>query len=96
MLATWPTAGTPHTFFQLLLGPANTAFARLFLLGILYPTDELVAGQGCDVLPRIQCGVVSNQRLAEIARELVHHPTRNSLPAHSATVVEERTAGCSP
>jgi hypothetical protein len=88
MLAAWPTAGTPHTLFQLLLGPANTAFSRLLLLGILDPTDELVAGQRRDVLPRIQCSVVSNQRLTEIARELVHHPTRNSLPAHRATAVQ--------
>jgi hypothetical protein len=54
VLTPWPTAGSPLAFLQLLLGPANAAFSGHLLLGILDPTDELVAGQRCDVLPGVE------------------------------------------
>ena len=50
-----PAAGPTLAFLQLLLGSANAAFSSHLLLGIHDPADELVAGQGRDVLPGIEC-----------------------------------------
>jgi hypothetical protein len=86
MLAPWPAAGPTLTFFQLLLGPANTAISGHLLLGILDPADELVAGQRRDVLPGIQCRGVGDQRLTQVSWKLVYHPTENSRVGHGATV----------
>src|SRR6185503_18827467 len=86
VLAARPAAGATLAFFQLLLGPANASFSGLLLLGILDPADELVPGQRRDVLPGIECRGIGDQRLAQVCRELVHHPTGNSRAAHSRTV----------
>jgi hypothetical protein len=64
--ATRPAARPALTFLQLLLGPANAALSSLLLLGIFDPADELVAGQGRNVLPGSECRRVGNQRLAEV------------------------------
>ena len=56
------------------------------LPGILDPADELVPGQGRDVLPGIECRRVGDQRLAQVCGKLVHYPTGHSLAAHRATV----------
>src|SRR5438105_5523021 len=85
--APWPAAGPTLAFLQLLLGPANATFSGQFLLGILDPANELVAGQRRDVLPGIECRGVGGQRLAQVCRKLVHHPTGHSA-AHRATVVK--------
>ena len=53
-----------------------------FLLGILDPADELVAGQRRDVCPGIERRGVGDQRLTQIPRQLVHHATGNLLAAH--------------
>ena len=66
VLAPRPAAGSALAFFQLFLGPANAALSGRFLLGILDPADELVARQGCDVLPSIECRRVGDQRLAQV------------------------------
>src|SRR5437868_1305616 len=87
VLAPWPAAGPTLAFLQLLLGPANATFSGQFLLGILDPANELVAGQRRDVLPGIECRGVGGQRLAQVCRKLVHHPTGHSA-AHRATVVK--------
>ena len=84
--APWPAAGSALAVLQLLLGPANAALSCRHLLGILDPADELVAGQRCDVLPGIECRGVGDQRLPEVRRKLVHHPTGHSRGAHRATV----------
>jgi hypothetical protein len=51
--APWPTTRPTLTFLQFLLGPANAAFPGDLLFRILYPADELIAGQWSDVLPRV-------------------------------------------
>ena len=66
VLAPGPAAGPALAILQLLLGPANATFSGRLLLGILDPADELVARQGCDVLPSIECGGVGDQRLAQV------------------------------
>src|SRR5205814_666418 len=62
VLAPRPAAGPALAFLQLLLGPANAALSGHLLLGIRDPADELVAGQRRDVLPRIECRGVGDQR----------------------------------
>jgi hypothetical protein len=66
VLAPRPAAGSALAVLQLLLRPTNAAFSRRLLLGILNPTDELVARQGRDVLPGIECRSVGDQRLAQV------------------------------
>src|SRR5437588_417205 len=88
MLAPWPAAGPTLAFLQLLLRPADPAFSGHFLLGILDPADELVAGQRRDVLPGIECHGVGDQRLAQVSGKFVHHPTGHSRAAHRATVIK--------
>ena len=79
---TRPATGPALAFLQLLLCPPNAALSGSPLLGILDPADELVAGQGRDVLPDIECRGVGDQRLTQVRRQLVHHPTRQSLATH--------------
>ena len=86
MLASWPAAGPTLAFLQLLLGPANAAFSGHLLLGILNPADELVTGQGRDVLPGIECRGIGDQRLTQVPWKPVHHPTGHSRAAHRGTV----------
>ena len=64
VLAPRPAAGSALTIFQLLLGPTNSARSGHLLFGVLDPADELVAGQGRDVLPGVECRGVGGQRLA--------------------------------
>ena len=87
--APWPAAGPTLAFLQLLLSPANAAFSGHLLLGILDPADELVAGQRRDVLPGMECRRVGDQRLAQVYRKLVHHPTGHLRAAHMATVASQ-------
>ena len=68
VLAPRPAAGPALAILQLLLCPANAAFSGRLLLGILDPADELVARQGRDVLPGIECRGVGHQRLAQVRR----------------------------
>jgi hypothetical protein len=84
VLTPWPAAGSTLTVLQLLLGPTNAACSCRRLLGILDPADELVPGQGCDVLPGIEGREVGDQRLPEICGKHVHHPTGHSRGAHRA------------
>ena len=60
VLAPRPAAGPALAILQLLLCPANSTFSGRLLLGILDPADELVACQGRDVLPGIECGGVGH------------------------------------
>ena len=77
-----PAAGPALAFLQLLLGPPNAARSSGHLLGILDPADELVAGQGRDVLPGIECRGVGDQRLAQVRGQFMHHPTGQPRAAH--------------
>jgi hypothetical protein len=86
VLAPRPAAGPTPAFLQFLPGPAYAPFSGRFLLGILDPADELVASQRRDVRPGIECRGVGDQRLAQVRRQLVHHPTGHSLAAHRPTV----------
>jgi hypothetical protein len=86
MLAPRPATGPALALFQLLLGPTDATFPRYLLLGILDPADEFVAGERRDVIPGIKCDGVGDQRLAQVSRKLVHHPTGNSRAAHEVTV----------
>jgi hypothetical protein len=52
--ASWPAAGPTLALLQFLLGAADPAFARLLLLGIFDPANELIAGQRCDVIPSLK------------------------------------------
>jgi hypothetical protein len=90
--APWPAARPTLAFLQLLPGPANAAFSGHLLLGVLDPADELVSGQRRDVLPSIECRRVGDQRLAQVCRKLVHHPTGHSRAAHRATVAVQGPA----
>ena len=63
VLASRPAAGPALALLQLLLGPPNAALSGALLFGILDPADELVAGQGRDVLPGIECRGIGDQRL---------------------------------
>src|SRR4051794_18732809 len=81
-----PAAGSTLAFFELLLGPANTARPGRLLLGILDPADELVAGQRRDVLPRIEYRAIGDERLAQVSGKLVHPPTGHSHVAHGVRV----------
>ena len=88
-----PAAGPALSFFQLLLGPANPALPGLVLLGILDPADELVAGQGRDVLPGIEGRAVGDQRLAKVRGQLVHDAGGDSLATHRAMVCLDKVGG---
>ena len=68
VLATRPAAGPALAFLELLPGPANPALPGGFLLGILDPADELIAGQGCDVVPGVERRGVVDQRLTQVGR----------------------------
>ena len=80
VLAPRPAAGPALAFLQFLLGPPDAALSGGRLLGILDPADELVAGQGRDVLPGIECRGVGDQRLTQVRGQLMHHPTGHSRP----------------
>ena len=86
VLAPRPAAGPALAFLQLLLGAPNAALSGGLLLGILDPADELVAGQGRDVLPGIKCRRVGDQRLTQVRGKLMHHPAGHSLAAHGSMV----------
>src|ERR1700740_615372 len=82
VLAPRPAARPALAFLELFLGSPNAARSGTHLLGILHPADELVAGQGRDVLPGIERRGVDDQRLTQVRRQLVYHPTWHSRAAH--------------
>jgi hypothetical protein len=82
MLASRPAAGSPLAFFEFLLGPANATLSGWLLLGVFDPTDELVARQRGDVVPGGKCRGISEQRRAQIRRQLVHDSAGYLLAAH--------------
>jgi hypothetical protein len=88
VLAPRPAARSTLAFLKFLLRPTDAALSGGVLLGILDPADELVARQGRDVVPRSECHGVCHQRLPQIRREGVNHPTRNSLAAHAGDGIE--------
>ncbi|MCW3028183.1 MAG: hypothetical protein JWN81_1394 [Solirubrobacterales bacterium] len=92
VLAPRPAAGPALAFFQLLLRPPNAALSGPVLLGILDPADELVASQGRDVYPGIECRAARDQRLTQVRGQLMHHPTGHSLAAHRPMVVSRGQA----
>jgi hypothetical protein len=62
VLAPGPTAGAALAIFQLLHYPADAVLQGLLLPGITDPTDELVTGQECDVIPCVEGSSISGQR----------------------------------
>src|SRR5271165_4545635 len=92
VLAPRPAAGPALAFLQLLQGPPNAALSGPVLLGILDPADELVAGQGRDVLPSVECRAVGDQRLTQVRRQLMHDSTGHSLAAHRLMVMSRGQA----
>src|SRR6185312_13871851 len=92
VIAPGPAAGPALAFLQLLLGPPNAALSGGLLLCVLHPADELVASQGCDVLPGIERRGIGDQRLTQVRGQFVHHPTGHSLAAHGARVMSRVAA----
>src|SRR6202790_2230810 len=92
VLAPRPAAGPALAFLQLLLGPPNAALSGPVLLGILDPADELVAGQGRDVLPGIECRAVGDQRVTQVRGQLMPPPPGHSRAAHRPMVVSRGQA----
>lgn len=82
MPAPGPAAGTPLAFFQLLLGPADAPLSGRRLLGVLDPTDELVARQRRDVIPRSQSRGVGDQRVTQVGGQPMHHPAGHLAMTH--------------
>jgi hypothetical protein len=91
VLAPRPAAGPALAFLKLLLCPPNAALSGGLTLGILDPANELVASQRRDFLPSVECRRVGDQRLAQVSRQFVHHPTGHSLAAHRPMVVSRGT-----
>jgi hypothetical protein len=77
-----PAARPTLALLQLLLGSTDAAFSSHLLLCILDPADELIASQRSDVHPGIQRPRVGDQRVAQVCREFVDDPTRDSLAGH--------------
>jgi hypothetical protein len=86
----WPAAGPALALLQLFLRPAYAAVSSGFLLGLFDPADELVAGQGGDVPPGVECRRVGDQRLAQVTRQPVDDSARDARGAHTVTVVGDR------
>src|SRR5271167_4058554 len=83
MLTSWPAARPTLALLQLLLGSADAPFSCRLLLGILDPADELVTGQRGDVFPGIEGRGVSHQRLTQVRRKVMDHPTGHLSTGHS-------------
>src|SRR5947209_4400851 len=86
MLAPGPAAGPPPAFAQLFLCPPDAPLARGLVLGVLDPTDELVASQRRDVLPELECRGVGPPRVAQVLRELMYPATGHRLVGHRRIV----------
>jgi len=84
-----PAARPTLAFLELFLGSANALFSGYLLLGILYPADELVAGQRRYVRPGVERRSVGGQSFAKVFRKLVHHSTGHSM-AHETTIALSR------
>ncbi len=84
--ASRPATGAAHPLLELLLGATDSALARLLLLRIFHPTDELVTGQRRDVLPDIERHLITEERSSQVDREFVNHSSRNSLTSHRAKI----------
>ena len=87
VLAPGPAAWTALAFLELFLRPPNAALSGGLELCILDPADELVAGQGRDIRPGVECRGVGNQRRTQVRWKLMHDTTGHSLAAHSSMVV---------
>src|SRR5436305_8325166 len=94
VLAPRPAAGPALAFLQFLLGPQDAALSGARLLGVLDPADELVAGEGRDVLPGIERRRIGDQCGAQISWKLVHDPTGHSRAVHRKTVAAQGAAAC--
>src|SRR5271154_3363063 len=96
VLAARPAAGPALSFLQLFPRAPDAALAGGLLLGILDPADELVAGQGRDVLPGIECSGVGDQRPTQVRGQFMHPPPGYPRLAHRQMVVSRRQAAPSP
>jgi len=90
VLAPRPTAGPALAFLQLFLRSPNAPRSGGLLLGILDPADELVSGQGRDVVPGLERRRVGQQRLTEVRGKLMHYPAGKTLAAHDYIVMSNR------
>src|SRR5581483_7585282 len=93
VLAPRPATGAALALLELLLGPTDATLSGGFLFGVLYPADELVAGQGRDVIPGIERGGVRHQRSTQVRRQFMHHPTGHRRAAHMSIGVSGERAG---
>jgi hypothetical protein len=82
MCAARPTTGTALTLFEFFLGPTNPPLACHLLFGVIDPANELIASERRDVPPRIEGGIVRDERATQIGREFMDHATRYPLSAH--------------
>jgi hypothetical protein len=87
MFASWPAARSALTILQLLPRAANAALSGGVLLGIFDPTDELVAGERCDVVPRSEGRGVGDECFAKVSGKFVHDPTGDSRAGHTTTIL---------
>jgi hypothetical protein len=92
----WPAAGPALAFLQLLLGPADTAYAGRVPLGILDPTDELITGQRRNVLPGTERPGTGHQRVTQVLGKLVYHSAGQSIAGHGGRVTVQALAGRPP
>jgi hypothetical protein len=68
MAASGPAAWSTLALFEFFLRPANTPLARLFLLRVLDPADELISCQRGDVFPRVEGHRIGHQGASQIPR----------------------------
>jgi hypothetical protein len=83
--AAGPAAWPAHSVLKFLLGSPDATGARLVLLRILNPTDELVAGKWSDVLPAVKGDLVTQQGLPQVSWEPVHNSAWDTC-AHAQEV----------
>lgn len=100
MRAARPTAGPTESIFQFLARPADSPLTGCGLLGVVDPTDELIARQRCDVPPGGQCPRMGGERRPQIVRQIVHH-TAGDVPdsgqrSNSSRTHLDNSRECSP
>jgi hypothetical protein len=89
-----PTTRPAFAFEEFLACSLDSALPGFELLGVFNPTDELVARQRSNLFPQRQYPGISNQRLAEIRRQIVNCSTGNFLSRHTNSVSRPTLTPC--
>jgi hypothetical protein len=63
-----PTTRSTLALFQFLFRSPNATGSRHLLFGVFHPTDEFVAGEGRDVLPRVHRHRIGDECLSQVTR----------------------------